>query len=187
MPGSRRPTTVPCLRTGWSNGVGSRTTRCIFVVPQLDGRPSWEPQPTPLTASRGTRARSSARRLRSSSRTSGHFEFVFRWRAECASSHSSTWASTASFAACDLVALKVRDVCHGDQVASRAVVMQHKTQRPVQFEITSATRDAVQKWIKHRGAEVRRLPFPEPHSRLAAPGHAAVRSNPRRLGRGAWS
>jgi hypothetical protein len=33
---------------------------------------------------------------------------------------------------CDLVALKVRDVCHDDQVASRAVVLQHKTQRPVQ-------------------------------------------------------
>ena len=49
---------------------------------------------------------------------------------------------------CDLVSLKVRDVCHGDQVASRAVVMQHKAQRPVQFEITPATRDAVQKWIK---------------------------------------
>jgi hypothetical protein len=48
----------------------------------------------------------------------------------------------------DLVGLKVRDVCHGDQVASRAVVMQHKTQRPVQFEITPATRDFVQKWIK---------------------------------------
>ena len=32
---------------------------------------------------------------------------------------------------CDLVALKVRDVCHGDQVATRAVVMQQKTQRPV--------------------------------------------------------
>ena len=48
---------------------------------------------------------------------------------------------------CDLVSLKVRDVCHGDQVASRAVVIQRKTQRPVQFEITSATRDAVQKWI----------------------------------------
>ena len=28
---------------------------------------------------------------------------------------------------CDLVALKVHDVCHGEQVASRAVVMQHKT------------------------------------------------------------
>ncbi len=49
---------------------------------------------------------------------------------------------------CDLVSIKVRDVCHGDQVATRAVVMQHKTQCPVQFEITPATRDAVQKWIK---------------------------------------
>lgn len=45
---------------------------------------------------------------------------------------------------CDLVALKVRDVCHGDQVAARAIVMQHKTQRPVQFEITAATREALQ-------------------------------------------
>ena len=27
---------------------------------------------------------------------------------------------------CDLVALKVRDVCHGDQVAARAIVMQHQ-------------------------------------------------------------
>jgi hypothetical protein len=32
----------------------------------------------------------------------------------------------------DLVGLKVRDVCHGEQVASRAVVVQRKTQRPVQ-------------------------------------------------------
>src|SRR5215831_3518544 len=52
---------------------------------------------------------------------------------------------------CDLVALKVRDVWHGGQVASRAVVMQHKTQRTVQFEITPAARGAVQKWIKSAG------------------------------------
>jgi integrase len=52
---------------------------------------------------------------------------------------------------CDLVKLKVRDVCHGDQMAARAIVMQQKTQRPVQFEITLATREAVQKWIKHAG------------------------------------
>lgn len=52
---------------------------------------------------------------------------------------------------CDLVALKVRDVCHGDQVASRALVMQQKTQRPVQFEITATTREALQKWIKVAG------------------------------------
>ena len=43
---------------------------------------------------------------------------------------------------CDLVKLKVRDVCHGDRVAARAIVMQQKTQRPVQFEITQPTRHA---------------------------------------------
>jgi hypothetical protein len=58
---------------------------------------------------------------------------------------------------CDLVALKVRDVCHGDQVASRAVVMQHKTQRPVQFEITEPTRAALRAWI--RQATLKPEPF----------------------------
>src|SRR3984893_5985960 len=33
--------------------------------------------------------------------------------------------------ACDLVRLKVRDICHGDRVAARAIVMQQKTSRPV--------------------------------------------------------
>jgi hypothetical protein len=46
---------------------------------------------------------------------------------------------------CDLVSLKVRDVSHGDQIASRAAVMQHKTQRPVQFGITAGTREALLK------------------------------------------
>jgi len=41
--------------------------------------------------------------------------------------------------ACDLVKLRVRDVCHGDRVAARAIVLQQKTQRPVQFEITPLT------------------------------------------------
>jgi spore germination cell wall hydrolase CwlJ-like protein len=30
-------------------------------------------------------------------------------------------------------------VCHGDQVATRGVAMQHKTQRTVQFEFMQAT------------------------------------------------
>jgi len=35
---------------------------------------------------------------RSRSRTSGRFEFAFKWKAACASSHCSTWESTASCA-----------------------------------------------------------------------------------------
>ena len=61
---------------------------------------------------------------------------------------------------CDLVSLKVRDICHGDQVASRAMVMQHKTKRPVQFEITPATREAVQKWIKQAALKSEDFLFP---------------------------
>jgi hypothetical protein len=38
---------------------------------------------------------------------------------------------------CDLVGLRVHDVVQGSQVARRAIVMQKKTQRPVQFERTS--------------------------------------------------
>lgn len=47
----------------------------------------------------------------------------------------------------------------GDQVAARAIVMQHKTQR-VQFEITAATRDAVQAWTKHAGLRPEDFLFP---------------------------
>ena len=50
--------------------------------------------------------------------------------------------------ACDLVRLRVRDICHGDRVSPRAIVMQQKTFRPIQFEITPPTRDAVTTWIK---------------------------------------
>lgn len=49
--------------------------------------------------------------------------------------------------ACDLVNLCVRDVSHGNTVASRAMVMQQKTKRPVQFEITEQTRTALTEWI----------------------------------------
>jgi hypothetical protein len=49
--------------------------------------------------------------------------------------------------ACDLVQLRVRDVCHGQSMVSRALILQQKTQRPVQFEITEPIRDAVSAWI----------------------------------------
>ena len=48
---------------------------------------------------------------------------------------------------CDLVGLRVHDVVQGSHVATRAIVMQKKTQRPVQFELTEQTRDAVAAWI----------------------------------------
>jgi integrase len=53
--------------------------------------------------------------------------------------------------ACDLLKLKVRDLCHGERVAARAIVVQQKTSRPVQFEITETTRAALVDWISLSG------------------------------------
>jgi Domain of unknown function (DUF4263) len=47
---------------------------------------------------------------------------------------------------CDLVGLRVCDVAQGGRVASRTIVMQRKTHRPVQFELTEQTREAVHAW-----------------------------------------
>jgi integrase len=60
-------------------------------------------------------------------------------------------------------------------VASRAVVMQHKTQRPVQFEITQAARDALQAWIKLAGLKSEDFLFP---SRLHESPHLGHGSTP---------
>jgi len=48
---------------------------------------------------------------------------------------------------CDLVKLRVRDIRHGSRILKRAMVIQQKTQKPVQFEITGQTRDAIASWI----------------------------------------
>jgi len=82
--------------------------------------------------------------------------------------------------ACDLVKLRVRDVCHGEHVASRASVLQQKTQRPVQFEITAPTRDALQAWIKMAGLKSEDYLFP---SRIHKSPHLGTRQYARILDR----
>jgi integrase len=74
--------------------------------------------------------------------------------------------------ACDLMKLRVRDVCHGGSMASRAIVLQQKTQRPVQFEITESTRDAVSAWISHAGLTAEDPLFP---SRIRESAHLSTR------------
>ena len=74
--------------------------------------------------------------------------------------------------ACDLVRLRVRDVSHSDRVAARAIVMQQKTKRPVQFEITEQTKEAVASWITHARLKSEDYLFP---SRLHESPHLSTR------------
>lgn len=74
--------------------------------------------------------------------------------------------------ACDLTKLRVRDVALGEHVSSRAMVMQQKTQRPVQFEITESTRVALEIWIHQAQLRSEDCLFP---SRLRSSDHLSTR------------
>ena len=73
---------------------------------------------------------------------------------------------------CDLVNLRVRDVTHGNQMLTRAIVIQRKTQKPVQFELTEDTRNAVAAWIAKASLKSEQYLFP---SRLQNSPHVSTR------------
>jgi integrase len=73
---------------------------------------------------------------------------------------------------CDLVSLRVDDIAVGNQVRDRATIVQHKTGRPVQFEITEHTRAALEDWLKARPAGRGSYVFP---SRVHNQPHVTAR------------
>ncbi len=73
---------------------------------------------------------------------------------------------------CDLVKLTVHDVYHVNGIAPRAMVLQQKTQQPVQFEITEQTRDALKNWISHNQLRLEDYLFP---SRINRSNHISTR------------
>ena len=46
-----------------------------------------------------------------------------------------------------MVKIRVKDVTHGATVSKRAIVVQQKTGKPVQFEITTQSRESILEWI----------------------------------------
>jgi integrase len=73
---------------------------------------------------------------------------------------------------CDLVTITVSDIALSGVVRDRAVIVQRKTGRPVQFEITEQTRAAVGAWISRRGLTESDYLFP---SRIRAKPHMSTR------------
>ena len=73
---------------------------------------------------------------------------------------------------CDLVSLRLGDVTHGDRIAPRAMIMQRKTQTPVQFEITEQTRNAIESWVGKAGIQFKDYIFP---SRMTPSNHISTR------------
>jgi integrase len=73
---------------------------------------------------------------------------------------------------CDVVKVKIGDLVSGGQVRSRAIVVQQKTGRPVQFELLEPTRGSILAWLEHRGGALHEFVFP---SRIDRAGHLSTR------------
>ena len=52
---------------------------------------------------------------------------------------------------CNLVKIKIGDVVAGADVRNRAIVIQQKINRPVQFELTADVRSTLIAWLERRG------------------------------------
>jgi integrase len=73
---------------------------------------------------------------------------------------------------CDLVSLQVDDVCAAGRVRDRGTVIQKKTGRPVQFEITDHTRSSIRDWLSEVALGNSRYLFP---SRFRTQPHLSTR------------
>src|SRR5262249_32893513 len=83
-----------------------------------------------------------------------------------------TLASDSNARAWGVVRLRVDDVCASGRVRDRGTVIQKKTGRPVQFEITEQTRASIRDWLSKVELRNRRYLFP---SRFRAQPHLSTR------------
>lgn len=73
---------------------------------------------------------------------------------------------------CDVVKVKIGDLVSGGRIRARAIVVQRKTKRPVQFELMEAARTSLLAWLERRGGTVDDYPFP---SRIDHSSHLSTR------------
>ena len=61
---------------------------------------------------------------------------------------------------CDLVKMKIGDIVAGEDIRTRAIVIQQKTNKPVQFELTGDVRASLLSWLERRGGTIADYIFP---------------------------
>ena len=73
---------------------------------------------------------------------------------------------------CDLVRVRIGDLVSGGRLRNRAIVIQRKTGRPVQFELLEPARGSLLAWLERRGGTLEDFAFP---SRTDHSGHLSTR------------
>lgn len=80
---------------------------------------------------------------------------------------------------CDLVQLRIGQLVINAAARHRATIVQQKTGKPVQFELTQQTRETLIAWLNHRGGGLQDFVFP---SRTDSAGHISARQYARLVG-----
>jgi integrase len=73
---------------------------------------------------------------------------------------------------CDIVKIRIGDLVSAGRVRSRAIVIQRKTGRPVQFELLEPARASILRWLDGRGGTLEDFAFP---SRINRAAHISTR------------
>ncbi|HEV7436105.1 MAG TPA: integrase, partial [Pseudorhizobium sp.] len=73
---------------------------------------------------------------------------------------------------CDVVKVKIGDLVCGGRIRTRAIVVQRKTKRPVQFELLEAARASLLAWLERRSGTIDDYAFP---SRIDYTTHLSTR------------
>jgi integrase len=71
-----------------------------------------------------------------------------------------------------VVKVRISDIVSGGQIRKRAIVVQQKTGRPVQFELLEAARTSILAWLEQRGGTLDNYAFP---SRIDHTAHLSTR------------
>jgi integrase len=90
----------------------------------------------------------------------GPFEPGCTWNAALRDLALFNLAIDSKLRGCDLVALRVDDVAPNGYAIDRATVRQRKTGRPVRFELTEVTRQAVDDYLRESGLKPGQCLFP---------------------------
>ena len=61
---------------------------------------------------------------------------------------------------CDLVRLRIGDLVVNASPRHRAMIVQQKTGKPVQLELTGQTRESLVAWLTHRSGSLANVVFP---------------------------
>ena len=61
---------------------------------------------------------------------------------------------------CDVVKVRIGDLVSGGQIRMRAIVVQQKTGRPVQFDLLEPARASILAWLERRGGTLDDYVFP---------------------------